>query len=286
MADTSERADIQEQVQGVAVGSGRHSPTWRTPARGQIYRSRYRQADTVQHGGHQREGRHTGAGTGCSNEFRQTQSNMVDTSERADIQEQVQSGRHSPTWRTPLREHTYRSRYGQADTVQHGGHQREGRHTGAGTVKQTQSNMADTSERADIQEQLQYRQTDTVQYGGHQLEGRHTGAGTVRQTQSNMAGTSERADIQEQVQSGRHSPTWRTPLREQTYRSRYSQADTVQHGGHQREGRHTGAGIGCSNGSGRHSPTWRTPARGQTYTSRYSTGRHSPTWRTPVRGQT
>ncbi len=99
--------------------------------------------------------------------------------------------------------------------------------------RQTQSNMADTSERADIQEQVQYRQGDTVQHGRHQREGRHTGAGTVRQTQSNMADTSERADIQEQVQSGRHSPTWRTPARGQTYRSRYSQADTVQHGGHQ-----------------------------------------------------
>ncbi len=78
-----------------------------------------------------------------------------------------------------------------------------GRHTGAGTVRQTQSNMADTSERADIQEQVQFRQT-----------------------QSNMADTSERADIQELVQcedmsSGRHSPTWRTPVRGQTYRSRY-----------------------------------------------------------------
>ena len=39
--------------------------------------------------------------------------------------------------------------------------------------RQTQSNMADTSERADIQEQVQYRQT-----------------------QSNMADTNERADIQ------------------------------------------------------------------------------------------
>jgi hypothetical protein len=61
--------------------------------------------------------------------------------------------------------------------------------------------MADTSERADIQEQVQYRQT-----------------------QSNMADTSERADIQEQVQNvdmGRHSPTWWTPARGQTYWSWY-----------------------------------------------------------------
>ncbi len=81
---------------------------------------------------------------------------MVDTSKRADIQEQVQ-------------------------------------------YRQIQSNMADTSERADIQEQVQFRQT-----------------------QSNMADTSDRADIQEQVQysTGRHSPTWWTPARGQTYRSR------------------------------------------------------------------
>ncbi len=67
--------------------------------------------------------------------FRQTQSNMADTSERADIQEQVQTGRHSPTWWTPARGQTYRSRYS--------------------TGRQTQSNMADTSERADLQEQVQ-----------------------------------------------------------------------------------------------------------------------------------
>jgi hypothetical protein len=89
MADTSERADIQEQVQCVDMSSGRHSPTWRTLVRGQTYRSRY-----------------------SSHEFRRTQSNMADTSERADRQEQVQ-------------------------------------------YRQTQSNMADTSERAGIQEQVQ-----------------------------------------------------------------------------------------------------------------------------------
>jgi hypothetical protein len=124
---------------------------------------------------------------------------MVDTSERADILELVQggalsSGRHSPTWRTPARGQTYRSRYRQVDTIQHGGHQREGRHTGAGTDRQTQSNMADTRERAYLQEQ-----------------------GTDRQTQSNMVDTSEKADIQEQVQTGRHSPIWRALARGQTY---------------------------------------------------------------------
>ncbi len=121
MAYTRERADIQEQVKGVAMGSGRHSPTWRTPARGQTYRSGYRvyswvHVDTVQRSGHQGEGRHTVAGTRCIYGWRRTQSNMEDTKEMEDIQEQVQgvamgSGRHSTTWRTPAKGQTYRSRY-------------------------------------------------------------------------------------------------------------------------------------------------------------------------------
>ena len=47
--------------------------------------------------------------------FRQTQANMADTSERADIQEQVwrhqYPGRPRITWQTPARGLTYRNRY-------------------------------------------------------------------------------------------------------------------------------------------------------------------------------
>ncbi len=78
------------------------------------------------------------------------------------------------------------------------------------TVRQTQSNMADTNERADIQEQVQ-----------------------SRQSQSNMVDTSERADIQEHVQYRQADTSERADIQEEV---QYRQSVTVQHGGHQGDG--------------------------------------------------